>query len=178
VKDVIEEAKKRPGTITLNGGGYGTDDHVAALGISAKTGAKLEMVHFKGTPDGKTQVLGGNIDVYACNVSEAAEDVKSGVVRPLGVMSPTRSKFIPTAPTFREQGFDEIWSTSRGIAAPAALPDDVKNALIAALEKTIASPEHKAKAEALSLDPDPIKGDAYRKFLKDNETATKTLMKW
>ena len=176
VKDVIEHAKKD--RVTLNGGGYGTDDHVAALGINAKTGAKLEMVHFKGTPDGKTQVLGGNIDVYACNVSEAAEDVKSGIVRPLGVMSPARSKFIPTSPTFREQGFDEVWSTSRGIAAPANLPDDVKNALIAALEKTIASPEHKAKAEALSLDPDPIKGDAYRKFLKDNEQATKTLMKW
>lgn len=176
VKDVIEHAKKD--RVTLNGGGYGTDDHVAALGISAKTGAKLEMVHFKGTPDGKTQVLGGNVDVYACNVSEAAEDVKAGVIRPLGVMSPTRSKFILNAPTFREQGLDEVWSTSRGIAAPAALPDDVKNALIAALEKTIASAEHKKKAEALSLDPDPIKGDAYRKFLKDNEQATKTLMKW
>jgi len=178
VKDVIEEAKKKPGTITLNGGGYGTDDHVAVLGIGANNGTTFQMVHFKGTPEGKTQVLGGNIDVYSCNVSEGAEDVKAGVVRALGVMSPTRSKFIPSAPTFREQGFNEVWSTSRGIAAPANLPDDVKNALIAALEKTIASPEHKAKAEALSLDPDPIKGDAYRKFLKDNETATKTLMKW
>lgn len=176
VKDVIEHAKKD--RLTLNGGGYGTDDHVAALGIGAKTGAKLEMVHFRGTPEGKTQVLGGNIDVYACNVSEAAEDVKAGLIRPLGVMSPNRSKFIPNAPTFREQGFDESWSTSRGIAAPANLPDDVKNALIAALEKTIASPEHKAKAEALSLDPEVIKGDAYRKFLKDNEQATKKLMNW
>ena len=176
VKDVIEHAKKD--RLTLNGGGYGTDDHVAALGISAKTGAKLEMVHFRGTPEGKTQVLGGNIDVYACNVSEAAEDAKAGVIRPLGVMSPNRSKFIPNVPTFREQGFDEAWSTSRGIAAPANLPDDVKNALIAALEKTIASPEHKAKAEALSLDPEVIRGDAYRKFLKDNEQATKKLMNW
>ena len=178
VKDVIEEAKKKPGTITLNGGGYGTDDHVAVLGIGANNGTTFQMVHFKGTPEGKTQVLGGNIDVYACNVSEGAEDVKAGVIRALGVMSPTRSKFIPNVPTFREQGFNEVWSTSRGIAAPAGLPDDVKNALIAVLEKTIASPEHKAKAEALSLDPDPVKGDAYRKFLKDNETATKALMKW
>ena len=36
------------------------------------------MVHFRGTPEGKTQVLGGNIEVYACNVSEGAEDVKAG----------------------------------------------------------------------------------------------------
>jgi len=40
-----------------------------------------------------------------------------------------------------------------------------KLSLIAALEKTISSPGHKAKAEALPLDPDVIKGDAYRKFL-------------
>ncbi len=178
VKDVIEEAKKRPGTVTLNGGGHGTDDHVAALGIGANNGTSFQMVHFRGTPDGKVQVLGGNVEVYACNVSEAAEDVKSGVVRPLGVMSPTRSKFMPNVPTFREQGFNEIWSTSRGVAAPAGLPKDIETALIAALEKTVASPGHKAKAEALSLDPDVIKGAAYMKFLKDNEQATKTLMKW
>ena len=81
VKDVIEEAKKRPGTITLNGGGHGTDDHIAVLGIGANTGTSFQMVHFRGTPEGKTQVLGGNIEVYACNVSEGAEDVKAGVIR-------------------------------------------------------------------------------------------------
>jgi tripartite-type tricarboxylate transporter receptor subunit TctC len=178
VRDVIDEAKKRPGTVTLNGGGHGTDDHVAALGIGANNGTSFQMVHFRGTPDGKMQVLGGNIEVYACNVSEAAEDVKSGVIRPLGVMSPTRSKFMPNVPTFREQGFNEVWSTSRGVAAPAGLPKDVETAVIAALQKTIASPEHKAKAEALSLDPDVITGEAYKKFLKDNEQATKKLMNW
>ena len=178
VKDVLDEAKKRPGTITLNGGGHGTDDHIAVLGIGANTGTSFQMVHFRGTPEGKTQVLGGNVEVYACNVSEGAEDVKAGVIRPLGVMSPERSKFIPNAPTFREQGFNEVWSVSRGIAAPAGLPPDVEAALIAAMEKTIGSAGHKAKAEALSLDPVIIKGADYRKFLKDNEQATKKLMNW
>src|SRR4029077_13645976 len=102
VKDVIDEAKRRPGAITLNGGGHGTDDHIAVLGIGANNGASFQMVHFRGTPDGKTQVLGGDIEVYACNVSAGAEDVKAGVVRAIGVMPPERSKFIPNAPTFRE----------------------------------------------------------------------------
>ena len=97
------------------------------------------MIHFRGTPEGKTQVLGGNIEVLRRNVSEGAEDVKAGVIRPLGVMSPERSKFIPDAPTFREQGFNEVWSVSRGIAAPAGLPPDVEAALITAMEKTIGS---------------------------------------
>jgi tripartite-type tricarboxylate transporter receptor subunit TctC len=49
---------------------------------------------------------------------------------------------------------------------------------ISYLEKTIRSKEHKAKAEALALDPRIIKGEDYRKFLKDNEQATKKLMGW
>jgi putative tricarboxylic transport membrane protein len=65
---------------------------------------------------------------------------------------------------------------SRGIAAPAGLPPDVEAALIAAMEKTIGSAGH--KAEALSLDPVIIKGADYRKFVKDNEQATKKLMNW
>jgi tripartite-type tricarboxylate transporter receptor subunit TctC len=178
VKDVLDEAKRRPGTITLNGGGHGTDDHVAALGIGANTGTSFQMVHFRGTPEGKTQVLAGNIEVLACNVSEVAEDVKAGQFRVLGVMSAARSPFIPDAPTFREQGFNEVWSVSRGIAAPAGLPKDVEATLIGHLEKAISSKEHKAKAEALALDPQIIKGEDYRRFLKDNEQATKKLMGW
>jgi hypothetical protein len=42
----------------------------------------------------------------------------------------------------------------------------------------VTSKEHQAKAAALSLDPRVIKGADYRKFLKDNEQATKTLMGW
>ena len=129
------------------------------------------MVHFRGTPEGKTQVLGGNIEVYACNVSEGAEDVKAGVIRPLGVMSPTRSKFMPNVPTFREQGLNEVWSTSRGIAAPAGLPPDVEAALIAALEKTIGSAEHKAKAEALARLMTEIGTTAYQASQAAGEAA-------
>jgi tripartite-type tricarboxylate transporter receptor subunit TctC len=178
VKDVIEEAKKRPGTVTLNGGGHGTDDHVAALGIGAKNGTSFAMVHFRGTPEGKTQVLAGNVEVFACNVSEVAEEIKTGQFRVLGVMAEKRSPFIPDGPTFREQGYDEVWAVSRGIAAPAGLPKDVETALIDYLEKAISSKEHREKAERLALDPQIIKGDAYRKYLKDNEVATKTMMNW
>ena len=135
VKDVIDEAKRRPGTVTLNGGGHGTDDHVAALGIGANNGTSFQMVHFRGTPEGKTQVLAGNIEVLACNVSEVAEDIKAGQYRILGVMSAERSPFIPNGPTFREQGFNEVWAVSRGIAAPAGLPKDVETALTGYLRR-------------------------------------------
>jgi tripartite-type tricarboxylate transporter receptor subunit TctC len=96
----------------------------------------------------------------------------------LGVMAPQRSRFVPEVPTFKEQGFNQVWSVSRGIAAPANLPRDVETKLVAALEKTLTSRDHQQKAEGLSLEPLVMKGDEYKKFLKDNEQGTKTLMGW
>ena len=50
--------------------------------------------------------------------------------------------------------------------------------IIAALEKALNSKEHQQKAEALSLEPKVIKGEDYKRFLKDNEQSTKKLMGW
>jgi tripartite-type tricarboxylate transporter receptor subunit TctC len=178
VKDVIDAAKKAPETITVTGFGAGGDDHIATLGIGAETGTKFVVVHHRSTAEGKTQVLGGHVQVLAANISEVAQEVKAGQVRILGVMSPQRSRFLPDAPTFKEQGFNQVWSVSRGIAGPAGLPGNVQATLTAALEKTLTSREHQQKAEQLSLEPSVIKGDAYKTFLKDNEQSTKKLMGW
>jgi tripartite-type tricarboxylate transporter receptor subunit TctC len=178
VKDVIEAAKKDPEKISISAFGSGGDDHLAILSIQSETGAKFAVVHYKSTAEGRTAALGGHINVLAGNVSEVAQDVKAGNLRLLGVMSQEPSRFLPQAPTFKSQGYNQIWSVSRGIAAPAGLPRDVSTKLIAALEKVIGSKEHQEKAEKLSLQPMVIRGDDYRKFLKDNEIATKKLMGW
>ena len=178
VKDVIKAAKKAPEQVTVTAYGAGGDDHLAILSIQAETGVKLAVVHNRSTAEAKTQALGGHIQVLGANVSEVAEEVRAGQLRLLGVMAPTRSRFLPNAPTFKEQGFNQVWSVSRGIAAPAGLPKDVEAKLIGFLEKTLSSKEHQQKAEVLSLEPSVIGGEAYRKFLRDNEQSTKKLMGW
>jgi putative tricarboxylic transport membrane protein len=178
VRDVIEAAKKAPDTITITGFGAGGDDHIAILGVQAETGTRFVVVHHKSTAEGKTQVLGGHVQVLAANVSEIAEEVKAGQVRMLGVMATERSRFLPGAPTFREQGLNQVWSVTRGIAGPAGLPKEAETKLVAALEQVLNSKEHQQKAEQLSLEPKVIKGEDYRKFLKTNEQDTKKLMGW
>jgi tripartite-type tricarboxylate transporter receptor subunit TctC len=93
-------------------------------------------------------------------------------------MAPSRSRFLPDAPTFKEQGFNQVWSVTRGIAAPANLAKEAQIKLVAALGQVINSKDHQKRAEQLSLEPLVIQGEEYRKFLKDNEQATKKLMKW
>jgi putative tricarboxylic transport membrane protein len=141
VKDVVEAARKAPDAISVTAYGAGSDDHLAILSIQAETGVKFAIVHSRSTTEGKTQALGGHVHVLGANVSEVAEDVKSGQLRMLGVMAPQRSRFLPDAPTFKELGFNQVWSVSRGIAAPAGLPPDVEAKLTDALERTLSSRE-------------------------------------
>jgi tripartite-type tricarboxylate transporter receptor subunit TctC len=178
VKDVVDAAKKKPDSVTVSAFGNGSDDHIAILGMQAETGARFIVIHSKSTAEAKTQALGGHIQVLAANVSEVAQEVRAGQLRMLGVMAPARSRFLPEAPTFQEQGFNQVWSVTRGIAAPANLDKQAEAILTAALEKVIGSKEHQQKAEKLSLEPRVIRGADYRKFLKDNEQNTKKLMKW
>jgi len=178
VKDVIDAAKKTPNQITITGFGVGGDDHIAILGVQAETGTKFVVVHHRSTAEGKTQVLGGHLQVLAANISEVAAEVRAGTIRILGVMSAERSRFLPAAPTFKQQGYNQVWSVTRGIAGPAGLAKDAEAKLTDVLEKTLLSKEHQQKAEKLSLEPKVIKGADYRKFLKDNEVATKKLMGW
>lgn len=178
VKDVVEAAKKTPDTLTVSAFGAGSDDHLAILSMEVENKIKMITVHHKSTAEAKTAALGGHIHILGANISEVAEEAKAGTIRILGVMSPERSRFLPSAPTFKEQGFNQNWSVSRGIAAPAGLPKDVEAKLVAALEKTLNSKEHQDKAASLSLEPRVIKGADYVKFLKDNEASTKTLMGW
>ena len=178
VKDVVEAAKKAPGSVTVTAYGAGSDDHLAILAMEQENAIKLSVVHSRSTAEAKTQALGGHIHVLGANISEVAEEARSGTLRILGVMSPSRSKFLPSAPTFKEQGFNQTWSVSRGIAAPAGLAKPAEAKLVESLEKVLQSAEHRKKAEELSLQPEVIKGADYAKFLKDNEISTRKLMGW
>ena len=64
--------------------------------------------------------------MLGANVSEVAQEVQAGQLRLLGVMAPSRSRFLPNAPTFKEQGFNQVWSVTRGIATPANLAKDAQ----------------------------------------------------
>src|SRR5262245_18797280 len=96
VRDVVEAARKEPGVVTVTAYGAGSDDHLAILSMEAENKIKLSVVHSRSTSEAKTQALGGHIHVLGANISEVAEEAKSGVLRILGVMSPARSKFLPS----------------------------------------------------------------------------------
>ncbi|WP_371039368.1 Bug family tripartite tricarboxylate transporter substrate binding protein [Rhodosalinus sp. FB01] len=176
VNDVVEAAKE--GRVTITAHGAGGDDDLAIQRIAKMNDLDMAVVHNQSTADSKSQVLGGHVQVLGANVSEVADQHASGELRVIGVMAPERSGFLPDVPTFQEQGIDQVWSVSRGIAGPTGRPPEIAEAIMTALEATITSDAHRQAAEQLSLAPEIVKGPEYMDFLKSTEQEIKGLMGW
>lgn len=176
--DLMGAIRKSPGQLSIAVHGNGGDDHLAYLDMERKAGIKMKVVHNNSTAISRAQLLGGHVDVLAANVCEVFQQHQRGELIVLGVMADRRSPFLPDVATFRERGFDLAWASTRGIAAPAGLPDRIAARLSDALARVIESSEHRAKAGQLGLTLDVVYGAKYREMVQREEQHIKTLMGW
>lgn len=121
LKDLVTYAKAHPGEVTYGTTGIGSDDHLSALMLERAAGIKMTHVPFKGAAEVHNGVLSKQITVAAMNIGEALQYAKGGsAIRQLGQMSTARTTLAPNVPTFKEQGYDIVMASLRGIAAPRA----------------------------------------------------------
>ena len=147
LKELVAYAKANPGAVTYGTTGIGSDDHLAALMFERAAGVKLTHVPFKGAAEVHNAIASKQIFMAAMNIGEALQYQKGGTpLRHLGQMSTTRTVLAPNVPTFKEQGYDIVMASLRGIAAPKGLPAPVRQQLVSAIEKAAADPEFQAKA--------------------------------
>jgi tripartite-type tricarboxylate transporter receptor subunit TctC len=141
VADLVAEAKRRPGQISYGTSGIGSDDHLAMLALERVAGIKLLHIPFAGGAPVRTATLARQIELAVTNMGEAIGDYRQGQLRPIGQMGVTRWEVMPNVPTFREQGFDVVEGSMRGLAAPAGVPQPVFDRLVEAARKTTEDPE-------------------------------------
>ncbi|MBU2054233.1 MAG: tripartite tricarboxylate transporter substrate binding protein [Proteobacteria bacterium] len=178
LKELVEAIKKEPGKFSIANHGYGGDDNLAVLDMERMAGLKFNVVHNNSTTISRAQLLGGHVDLLGANVSEVFQNHQNKELRVLGVMSSKRSPFLPDVPTFKELGWDAQWASTRGVGAPAGLPQEIVKPLTEALVKVINSPEHQEKAKQLGLALDVIPSAEYMELMKKTEQRIKTLMGW
>ena len=139
---LVAAAKAAPGKIKFATPGNGSTPHLAVELFARAAGVKLVHVPYRGGTQAIVDVIGGQLPLVAVNALEVLPHVKSGKLRVLAVMSPTRTAMMPDVPTIAESGYPgfeaSVWY---GFIAPAATPKPVIARLHDAIEKAIASPE-------------------------------------
>lgn len=139
---LIETAKAKPSFVNYATPGNGSTPHLAVELFMRAAGIKLSHVPYKGGAPAITDVLGGQLPLVAVNALEVLPHVKSGKLKVLAVMSPTRSAMLPEVPTIAESGFPgfeaAVWY---GFVAPAATPKPVVTKLHSEVQKALQTAE-------------------------------------
>ena len=142
LSDLIKAAKANPDYITYGSPGNGATPHMAMKFFEQAAGISLKHVPYKGGSPAITDVIGGQLDLVAVNMLEAAPQVKSGKLKMIAVMSAKRSPLFPDVPTVAESGFPgfeaSVWYS---LIAPAKTPPSIVKILHAQVEKALQSKE-------------------------------------
>ena len=166
--ELIADAKANPDKISYGSTGVGTDDHLAMVMFERLTGTQLNHVPFNGAAPLRSSVMGGHVDIAGMNLGEV---MPSGdKMRVLAQASAERSRLAPDVPSFTEQGVNLVFSSERGVVAPAGIPADVQARLTEALRKIAADPEFQKQMKQQFTEMDYLEGAAWKTRL-DKATA-------
>jgi tripartite-type tricarboxylate transporter receptor subunit TctC len=145
VKELLDDARKRPGEITYTSSGIYGASHVP-LEMLMNAGGGLKMRHLPTTGGGPatTAVLGKHAALWASPPALALPHIKAGKLRPLATWGATRLAAFPDVPTLKELGYDVEYYLWAGLFAPRGVPPAVVKALRDATRAAVADGEFKA----------------------------------
>lgn len=140
-KDFIEDAKKRPGELTVATTGTGSTHHVALVKLTSKIkGLNITYVPYKSAPACAAAVLGKHVSALF-TTSTWAPQVDSGELRLLAAPQKERIKAYPNVPTWIELGYDVYAQSQIAFVAPPGLPEEIRSRLEQELKKAINTKE-------------------------------------
>jgi tripartite-type tricarboxylate transporter receptor subunit TctC len=144
IPEFIAYAKDNPGKITVGAIGTGTVTHVAGEMFRIMTGIETTHVAYRGEPEALTDLMAGNVQAAITTLIGAAELIKNGKLRALGVTTARRFEILPDLPAIGEfvPGYEaNLWN---GVGAPRATPPEVIDKLNAAINAGLNDPKMKA----------------------------------
>jgi tripartite-type tricarboxylate transporter receptor subunit TctC len=167
MKDLTTAAKAKPGELTFASTGVGANTHLALELYQAAAGVKLVHVPYRGAAPALTDLLGGQVQVFAADAPVLMSNIKGGKIRALGAASGQRNPMLPDVPTLAEQGYpDTTIDNWYGLLAPSKTPSTVIAKLHDAFVKAINDPTVKEKLIQSGAIPVADSPAEFGKFLK------------
>jgi tripartite-type tricarboxylate transporter receptor subunit TctC len=144
IAELIAYSKANPGKLNF-GASIGTPPHISGEMFNVLTGIKIIFIPYKTAAAAASDVVAGQIQVTFQGTTGIMPFVKTGKLRPIGVVSPQRIPEFSDVPTMAEQGVKgmppDAW---QGIVAPAGTPADIITKLNHVINEGLSSPEMKA----------------------------------
>jgi len=178
IRDIVAEAKRRPGELTIAGTGAGQDDQICQRLFERSAGIKLRYVPFKSGGECITALLGGHVDMIWANPPEFVPQWEAKMVRPVAVAKATRMTDFPDVPTLKEIGHDVTYFFYRGIAAAQDIPAETAAFYENMFKRMAESSSWKENyLKKYSLSPSWMGSKEFAKVVAQNEEESKEILK-
>jgi tripartite-type tricarboxylate transporter receptor subunit TctC len=176
IQDFIAYAKANPGKLQY---GYGNvSGQIAGEMLKRKTGIDMTAVPYRGNPQGLTDLIAGNIAIMIVDSGTGLPQVAAGTIRPLAMITPSRSALLPDLPTLNETvtpGFYLLaWG---GLFAPTGTPPEIVTALAKACEKLEASAQFKQKLQKMGVETEWTGPEDLPSFLSSEAVRWETMVR-
>ncbi len=177
MKELLDDAKKKPGQLAFASAGVGTSTHLAAEYLVGLAGVRMIHVPYKGSAEAIQDVLASRVQFYMAPVNVAVGQVKEGKLHPLGVSTKHRAASLPDVPTLASQGLPDydvtLWF---GMWAPSGTPLPVVQKLNATVNAIVLEPAVKEQFAKLGIDPAPMKPDEFARFVRSEMDVYKRIV--
>jgi len=182
----IKAVRAKPDTFKMGGAGSKREDEIVTALIEQTTGTKFTFIPYKGGGEISTQLVGQHIDSDVNNPIEHVAHWRAGEVRPLCVFDDQRMPFKEKItkdmswndiPTCKESGINAKYLMLRAILMPKGVRPDQVAFYVNLLKKVQEKPEWKAFVIKGAYKQTLLTGDAFKKFLNEDEQRHVNIMK-
>lgn len=167
--DLVKAFKADPGKVSWGGGSAGGTDHILIGLIAKEVGvqpSRVNYVPFKGGGEAIAAILGGHVTAGVSGLGEFQEQIKAGKMRALAVSSPKKLEGIPS---LKEQKINVELGNWRGVFGGPGLTKQQRDDLVKLVQQAVQTPAWKETLQKLGWEGWFLGGDAYAKFLKEDE---------
>jgi tripartite-type tricarboxylate transporter receptor subunit TctC len=142
VKELIANAKSKPGALNFGSQGHGTVGHIGLERFKLMSCVEITHVPYKGASMALIDLLAGQIQATFSTIVTSGTHVRSGKLRAIAFTGARRSSLLPDVPTVSEAGVPgfELRNTY-GYYAPAGTPPAIVRAINAVVSQGMNAPE-------------------------------------
>jgi tripartite-type tricarboxylate transporter receptor subunit TctC len=162
--DLVAFARANPGRLTFATSGIATTNHLAMEDLGAREGVQFTHVPYRGSSEGMTAVLSGQVDCIA-DSSVWVPQVEAGQMRALCVWSAERVPRLPGVPTLKELGHDMVVTSPYGVSGPKGMDPGVVRALHDAFKAALFSPANTAVRGQFDMTEEYLDSPDYAEFI-------------
>jgi tripartite-type tricarboxylate transporter receptor subunit TctC len=178
IKTLLAEVRAKPGTVTMGHPGNGTTNHVAILRLQLNEQLKFNIVPYRGSGPGINDLLAGNIDCYADQLTSSMPHIQAGKLRPLVNFGLQGIPDLPNVPTLQQAGCTPFeGGTTAGVfvrlETPRPIVERLNQAVVAGLkDETVAK-----RLRELGAIVRPSTPEQFTEALKADEANVAELLK-